>query len=117
MNKYYCSNGIRVSQASIDRRYSESLREKHAGKGIVMCECCQSVPATDNDHTIAKARCKELHKTELIWDKDNFVSSCRKCHRQWESYKDGAYKKHANYESRMDFLRQHDKEGYQKRTT
>lgn len=78
------------------------------------CGGCGDEP-NDFDHTIAKARCKELHKTELIWSTLNQEFSCRLCHRQWEAYKSGDWINHRNVERRLAFLKEHDPEGYQKR--
>lgn len=69
----------------------------------------------DHDHTISQKRCKELGKIELIWDFDNIVYSSRKAHMEWESYKSGLFMNHANFKERMEFLKEHDPEGYQKR--
>lgn len=111
MNHYTTSTGDRISQRAIDRRYSKSLKEKHNGNPIAICGGC-GARAVHNDHTISQKRCKELHKTELIWNPDNYESSCAKCHQEWESYKDGKYMKHKNHIERMMFLLEHDKEGY-----
>lgn len=48
-------------------------------------------------------------------DFDNIVYSSRKAHAEWESYKSGLFRNHANYKERMEFLKEHDPEGYQKR--
>lgn len=112
-NSYLCSDGTRVTQLQINARYSKAIREKHQGNGHPTCECCHKVPANDNDHTISQKRCKEIGKTELIWDHRNFVSSCRKCHNQWESYKSGDYILHKNVVERLGFMMDKDPEGYE----
>ena len=104
-----------MKQSTINAKLSKAYREKHAGVGIIMCECCGVERAQDNDHSIAQRRCKEIGKIELIWDKENFVSSCRKCHNEWESYKSENFRHHLNYEQRMEYLKKHDIEGYNKR--
>jgi hypothetical protein len=115
MNKAFCSNGERVSQATINRRYSEALKKKHAGNPRPLCEGCEVLYADHNDHTIAQARCKVLHKAELIWNPDNFPSSCHTCHKEWEAFKSGEWLNHKNVEQRLRFLRQHDPEGFKTR--
>lgn len=115
MIKYCCTNGEAVSQSTINRRYSEALKTKHSGQGITMCECCRKERAQDNDHTISQKRCKEIGKTELIYDPENFVSSCRSCHNSWESYKSDEFRHHLNYEERMNYLHKHDLQSYFKR--
>lgn len=80
-----------------------------------LCEGCQEVRAVHNDHTIAKARCKVIHKTELIYDLNNFVDSCERCHKQWEAFKTGDYLLHKNVEQRLAYMKEHDPEGYNER--
>lgn len=104
-----------MKQSTINAKLSKAYKEKHSGAGIVLCECCGIERATDNDHSIAQRRCKEIGKVELIWDAENFVSSCRKCHMEWESYKSGEFRKHLNYDKRMNYLFNHDKQSYMKR--
>lgn len=115
MIRYQCSDGTKVTQSQIDRRYSEALKIKHSGKNIALCQGCGD-RAVHNDHTISRARCKHLHKTELIWDLGNFVNSCEKCHREWENWKSGMYLAHWNLGSRMMYLRVNDLESYKIRT-
>lgn len=111
-NRHYCSDGSQVTQATIDRKYAEARADKYAGyTAILPCEAC-GAPSVDNDHTIAQARCKVIHKTELIWHPDNFPRSCRTCHKQWESYKSGDWINHNNVEERLAFLKEHDPEGF-----
>lgn len=107
-----CSDGTYVTEAAIKSRYSKALKEKHEGQTSFRCEGCRSAQAVHNDHTIAKARCKVIHKSELIWHKGNFVNSCEKCHREWENFKSGMWINHCNVESRLAFLKEHDPEGY-----
>lgn len=112
-NRAYCSDGSRVSELTIKRRYEESKREKYEGITYMpACEGCGH-PSVHNDHTIAKARCKVIHKTELIWHKGNYVRSCEKCHHEWEGFKSGEWTMHHNVEQRLRFLKEHDPEGYQ----
>jgi len=114
-NKAYCSNGERVSQATIDRRYAEARKKKHEGNGRPMCGGCEERYADHNDHTIAQARCKVIHKTELIWHPGNFEDSCHICHGQWEAFKSGEWLNHKNIEQRLRFLKEHDPEGFKVR--
>lgn len=115
MNKAFCSNGERVSQATIDRRYAEARKKKHAGNPRPLCGGCEEFYADHNDHTIAQARCKVLHKAELIWDLNNFEDSCHTCHNEWEAFKSGEWLKHKNVEKRLRFLKEHDPEGFKVR--
>lgn len=111
-NYYNTSTGDRLTQRQINTRLTSSYKgmmEKY------ICEGCGSSRAVDHDHTISQKRCKELHKTELIWDEQNIAFSCRTCHLDWEAYKSGKFSFHANCEKRMLYLRDHDPEGFRKR--
>ena len=66
----------------------------------------------DNSHIIGKARLKQLHKTELIWNPLSYFNSCRGCHLNWEAVKGGRWVFNANLEACMLFLKEHDPEGY-----
>lgn len=114
-NTYLCSNGMRITQSTIDRNLSKAYRDKHEGQPRAMCEAYPGEVANDNDHTISQKRCKELGKTELIWNPNNFVSSSRKAHKEWENWKSGAWIDHNNAAERMAFMKKEDPEGYQKR--
>ncbi len=108
-----CSNGRYVTQGTINSKYYESKQKKYEGiTYTLICEGCNLEPSIDNDHTIAQARCKVIHKTELIWNPKNYVRSCRICHREWESYKSGDYLNHKNVVERLIFMRDHDFEGF-----
>lgn len=112
MNRYYCSNGERVSEATIQSRYSRALREWYP-IGHALCACGRR--ATETSHIVAKARCKELHKTELIWTKENTFPACRACHMAWEAVYGEDWKNLTNIETLLSIERKYDKEGYEKR--
>jgi len=114
-NMFICTDGTRVSESGIKARYSKALKEKHGGQPASVCEGCGQEQCVHNDHTIAKARCKVIHKTELIWHHGNFVSSCERCHKQWENFKSGEWLNHLNVVHRLLFLKTHDPEGYNTR--
>lgn len=114
-NYSLCSDGTKVTDATSQARYTKALREKHQCNGRPTCQGCQNAHAEHNDHTIAKARCKVIHKTELIWDPENLADSCNVCHREWESFKSGNWILHKNAEQRLQYLKEHDPEGFQHR--
>lgn len=119
MIKYCCSDGSRVSESTIRKRYSDSLKEKHAFNIPSRCEMsgekCLGRP-TDNSHIIAKAHLKTLHKTDLIWSPDCYESVCRNCHSEWESYRAGEWIRHERgLLNRLQYLFTHDPEGFRKR--
>lgn len=112
MNKYYTSSGEAVSEATIKKRLRDAY--KWAMPKYV-CECCGKNRTDDHDHTLPQAKCKQLHKTELIWDEENWSYSCRTCHNIWESYKSGIFQTHKNVVKRMLYLKKHALEEYKKR--
>jgi hypothetical protein len=113
MVKNKCSDGTWVTKQQIRNNYGKARKERYEGVLIApMCEGCGKEKGSDNDHTIAQARCKVIHKTELIWHFGNFVWSCRTCHRQWENFKSGEWVHHNNVEQRLRFLKENDPEGY-----
>lgn len=111
-NYYYTSTGEKLSDGAINSRWRKEV------KGMMVkyrCEACGKNETNDPDHTISRATCKTLHKTELIWDEKNVSWSCRYCHQQWESYKSGAFSYHRNVKQRMEYTLQYDKQGFLKR--
>ena len=111
-NHYLTSSGERITQTQINSRLAK-MRNSMLHKYV--CECCGINQADDHDHSISQKRCKELHKTELIWDEANISFSCRACHLAHESYKSGEFQYHKNVVKRMLYIREHDLEGFQKR--
>jgi hypothetical protein len=114
-NKSECSDGEMITQDQIDRRLAKCHREMYIGEPHPICGCGCGERAVDNDHTIAKARCKVIRKAELIYDPDNNVPSCRKAHKEWENVKGLKWVDHANVLSRLMYLKKHDPEGYRYR--
>jgi hypothetical protein len=111
MNYYKTSDGRKVSQATIMRNLSISYQrypEMHP------CEACGG-EATEHSHIISQARCKLLHKTELIWSRENWFFSCRSCHMEWEAIKGGRWINFNNVTRLLAVLKRHDPEGYEKR--
>lgn len=104
-----------MKQSTINKKLSDLKKQWSIDDPYPVCECCESAPATDMDHSISQKRCKELGKYELIWDKENISRSCRSCHTTWESYKSGIFEDHANVIDRMKFVCKHDLETFEKR--
>ena len=114
--KHKASDGSTFTELAIRSRYAKSLRHKHQGEPWPPnCEGCEERAAVDNSHIVAKARCKQLHKVELIWDPENYFNACRICHHNWESFKSGQFIHLKNFETCMIFLKQHDPESFEKR--
>jgi hypothetical protein len=99
-------------KAQLERAYAEKARITDCQTA---CSGCEQSEWDDHDHTISQKRCKDIGKPELITNVDNFEYSCRQCHMEWESYKSGEFRKHKNFQKRMDFMKDHDYQGYVKR--
>lgn len=108
-----CSSGEKVSEATIAARYSRALRDWYPS-GLATCEGCGR-RAIETSHIVAKARCKELHRTELIWTQENTFPTCRTCHRAWEALYGTAWRKLAGVERFLAVEKKYDREGYEKR--
>lgn len=102
--------GRAYTQAVIDRKRSEAYRKRYEGNPHPLCEET-GVYAQGSSHIISQARCKQLHKTELIWDFGNFFPATHVVNLRWES-NDTTLK---NYWKYMEYLKKHDPEGYEKR--
>lgn len=111
MNRAECEDGTMVSQGTIDRKRSEAYKKKHIGRPRPICGGCEQAMADDNGHIIAQARCKHLHKTNLIWDPNNMTDDCRTCHHVWENFKTGEWRKLKDVDIRVDYLLKHDPQG------
>lgn len=97
--KFTCSDGTKVSQSQINARLAK----------------IPSKNGFDKDHTISQQRCKQLHKTELIWDIENIEYSTRQIHEEWERYHSGIFEEHKNVIKRMRYVKKHDPEMFKKR--
>ena len=102
-----CSNGERVTLTQIDYRRRKSYEQCDQ----VWCDGCGR-PATCHAHIIPQARCKQLHKTELIWDRNNWFPSCFNCNLAIENPKGNEWKKLKNIDSCIQFIYEHDPELY-----
>jgi hypothetical protein len=108
-NMYYCSDGTRVSQATIDRRRSQTYRDAYGDQPKQYCRCGKV--AQGSSHIVSQMRCKHLQKSDLIWLRKNFVPACNSCNSRWESNDE----KVPGYDDFMEVMRELDLEGYLKR--
>jgi hypothetical protein len=121
-NVWWDSNGDTYSEQSVRNRLTaciQAMDEDRIAHGYSVSHCDaynQTGMVCDHDHTISKQRCKELGKTELVWDSSNIEYSSRKAHMEWEGYKSGEFCKHKNLARRMAFLKEHDYESFIKRS-
>jgi len=112
-NLYYCSDGSRVSQNKIDWKYQRAREKRYAGLSTKHCEGCGAM-CNGSAHIIAQARCKVIHKTELIWNPKNFFPACSPCNLAIENPKGEAWKSLRNIEYCLEFIQAHDPELYRK---
>jgi hypothetical protein len=83
------------------------------GFGLIFCEGCGDL-SHSHAHIIPQARCKAIRKTELIWNSRNWFHGCIKCNSAIENPKEQAWKQLKNIDECMEFIREHDKELFQK---
>ncbi len=112
-NKYYCSNGERVTEATIKSRLSAAYKRWYAGEGIQVCAGCGGV-ASGTAHILPRSQCKVLHKTELIWDKFNTFPACHMCNAIAENIQSDAIKELKNYDRILHVLSVLDEERFKK---
>jgi 5-methylcytosine-specific restriction endonuclease McrA len=115
-NRFYCSDGERVTQAQIDARRSLAYRTAYQGNLLVRCEGCGE-KATESSHIISQKRAKDMHATNLIWNPENFFASCRSCHTKWEATFSGQWLDLLCVQRCLETLKKYDNEGYEKRTS
>ena len=116
MNHYFCSDGTKVTEAQIRRKlYEYYFQEWNDGwEFYIRCKGCEDEWAQGHAHIIPKARCKNLRKTELIWDRENWFFACHKCNAIAENVSSEAITKLKNFERIKRFLSLHDVERYSK---
>jgi hypothetical protein len=111
---YYCSDGAKVTQEEINKNRSESYKIAYGDKGRQVCKGCEERLAEASAHSIPQARCKQIHKTELIWDLENFWPACHYCNRKAENPKSESWKELKNKDQILNFIEKHDKELFSK---
>lgn len=115
-NLFECSDGTNVTQAEINtllRGCYYLMDRMGIGNRLTAfhCEGCgQFSHPIYHAHIIPKARCKQLNKTELIWDKDNIFFSCNDCNTRSENVSSQAFIKLLNFERLKAYLEQEDPE-------
>ena len=96
-NTFECSDGTRVKQVVIDRHLSQLRKLIFSQEVYVWCAGCKMTYTHSIAHIIAKARCKVIGKTELIWDINNVFPGCFKCNQQAENISSPAIMQLKNY--------------------
>lgn len=121
-NKYKCSDGTLVTQSQINRKYAETCKQIDQTRPAVCQGSGRSDVPLSHSHTIPRARCKELGKTELIWDPDNIelegyeepTSKPTMAHNIWET--GSVLQKYhlLNFQRKLSYIKIHDPQTYQK---
>lgn len=102
---YLCSDGERVTQTTINSRRAASYRRHD--DSTVYCRGCGG-RAEGHAHIIPQARCKTLHKTELIWDPINYVKACNSCNQKIENVSAPAFTKLLCVKMCLEVFEKHD---------
>lgn len=115
--KYLCSDGTSVTQSQIDSKRSAAYKKTYSQQKL-LCLGCGSV-AQGSAHIISQARCKQIHKTELIWKLDNnkpinFFPACHNCNSAIENPKGQQWKDLNNIDYCLEVLKTYDQELYNK---
>lgn len=113
-NKFHCSDGTTVTQGEIDKKRSEAYRIKYQDNPNPIDEGFREKRAQCTAHIIAQARCKQLGKTELIWDIDNMFPATFESNQAIENPKGDVWMKLHNKDYCLSFIEKHDKELYAK---
>jgi len=109
---YFCSDGTKVTQSQIDSRRSKAYRETYPSQ-IQICRGCGD-QAQGSAHIIPQSRCKQIHKSELIWSNENFFPGCHKCNAAIENPKGQEWKNLNNINECLEVMKKYDIELYNK---
>lgn len=113
-NRYMDSFGNTWTQKEIDRKRGEAYKEKYKDNPNPACQGLGIVRAECTAHIIPQARCKQLHKTELIWDLDNMFPATFAANLAIENPKGAAWKSLKNVEKCLAYMKENDLELYAK---
>lgn len=108
--KYECQDGTKITEATIRQRLSRAYQKKYDGQPYPRC-AETGERAEGSSHIISRQRCKQLRKADLIFNPDNFFPATHEVNRRWENGDETL----PNYWKYMEFVKEHDPEGYQKR--
>lgn len=104
-----CSDGSRVAQVTINSMRSICYDQMQSYGHTFNCEGCGvSLYEPSHAHIIPQARCKQLGKTELIWNPENIFFACHTCNAIAENVSSPAITKLRNYPRIKAFLELYD---------
>lgn len=113
---FECSDGMKVTQQEIKTLlfycYEKMLRADIGNRATLFhCEGCGNFShPIYHAHIVPQARCKQLRKTELIWNSQNIFFSCNTCNSIAENVSSQSFTKLLNFERLKAYLELHDPE-------
>ena len=110
-NRYRCSDGSMVTQATIDANLSKAYKKHYLFEPLGSCEGCGQ-PATCTAHILPKSQCKIAGRTEMIWNPFNWFRACYSCNTKAENI--NSAKELLNYDRILRVTKQLDYERYLK---
>lgn len=113
-NTFLCSDGTRVTQYEINALLDQAYSLKYDRNILYPCEGCGAFFVKNHAHIIPQARCKNIGKTELIWNPDNFFRADHTCNRAIENPNGKEWKRLKNIDHCLSFIKQHDPELFAK---
>jgi len=113
-NKYTCSDGSKVTEATIKRNLSIAYRQHYFWEPKGSCEGCGINPGQGSAHIVPKARLKQLGLTDYIWKPISFFRSCHSCNTKAENI--NSAKELLNYDRILQVTKELDYERYLKMT-
>lgn len=110
-NFFNCSDGVKITEATIKTRLSKSYREKYNGN-----ECCEGCGerAQGSAHIIPKSRLKILGLSDKIYHPDFYFASCYKCNTICENVSTIEFTRLMNYPTIVEVIKKYDYERYTK---
>jgi len=100
-NKYKCSNGELVSEATIAKRRSEAYRRMYEGEPHPNCIGCNA-RAQCTIHFVPQKYLKGIGKTEYCWKEVNMGPGCFTCNSILESIRGEDVKKLLCYDRLLE---------------
>lgn len=112
-NKYKGSDGRTYSEAQIKANLSKAYKEYYLFEPLGSCEGCGE-PATCTAHIVPKARLKQLHKTEYIWNPIDWFRACYRCNQIAENPQSDEIKSLYCYDKILEVTKKLDPERFNK---
>ena len=105
---YRTSDGTRVKKSIIDTRIRSAKKKLISDNHHHNCQGCgSSSDILDCSHTLSVNDCQNRGMSEQSYNVANLSLDCRDCHRIWESKPIQAKFTLANFDQRMNYLKNH----------